>query len=417
METPAGSTEVLQGTWTPAEGGFKGWLTVAASFVIQGLILGINFSYSVIYVELQRILDKDGVAETSYKTSLVGSLSLGTTFAFSILAGILNDLFSYRTTTIIGGCFCLVGMFSSSFLIHYVEALYFTYGIMFGIGAALCFNPSLVVLGLHFKKRIGLVCGIVSAGSSIFTFWLPPALGAMIPAIGLEWTLRVVSFLMILILVASLTFNVPDGAKVEGNEGKKFELSKFLNKENWKRKKFVIWTICIPIALFGYFVPFVHMMKFVNVTFPSEDGKIPLMCIGIASAVSRVAFGFISDYDRINRVMLQQFAIFSIGVLTMLLAAANAWIYIILITLGIGIFDGCYFSMIGPIAFDLCGPKGASQAIGFVSGLSAFSVTLGPTIAGKLFEMYSSYTVPFLVAGAPLILGACGLFAIMCVKV
>ncbi|XP_065348399.1 monocarboxylate transporter 10-like [Cloeon dipterum] len=418
METSAGSSEVLQtqSPWTPAEGGFKGWLTVAASFIIQGLVLGINLSYSVIYVELQRILDKDGVTETSYKTSLVGSLSLGTTFAFSILAGILNDLFSYRTTTIIGGCFCLVGMFSSSFLIHYVEALYFTYGILFGTGAALCFNPSIAVLGLHFKKRIGLVCGIVSAGVSVFNFWLPPALEAMISAIGLDWTLRVVSFLMILIIVAAFTFNVPDGAKVEGNEGKKFELSKFLNKENWKKKKFVIWTICIPIALFGYFVPFVHMVKFVNVSFPSDDGKIPLMCIGIASAVGRLAFGFFSDYGKINRVMLQQIALFSIGVLTMLLAAANAWVYIILITLGIGVFDGCFFSMLGPVAFDLCGPKGASQAIGFVNGLSAFSVTLGPTIAGKLFEMYSSYTVPFLVAGAPLILGAFGLFAIMCVS-
>ena len=29
-----------------------------------------------------------------------------------------------------------------------------------------------------------------------------------------------------------------------------------------------------------------------------------------------------------------------------------------------GLFDGCFVTLIGPIAFDLCGPVGASQAIG-----------------------------------------------------
>ena len=32
-----------------------------------------------------------------------------------------------------------------------------------------------------------------------------------------------------------------------------------------------------------------------------------------------------------------------------------------------GFFDGCFITMLGPIAFDLCGPAGASQAIGQIS--------------------------------------------------
>ncbi|XP_059482988.1 monocarboxylate transporter 10-like [Neocloeon triangulifer] len=140
------------------------------------------------------------------------------------------------------------------------------------------------------------------------------------------------------------------------------------------------------------------------------------MCIGVASTVGRVAFGLLSDHEKVNRVLLQQISLFSIGVFTMLLVAANAWVYMILLCLGIGLADGCFFSLLGPIAFDLCGPEGAAQAIGFVNALSAISVTLGPTIAGKLFDHFNSYTVPFLSAGAPLILGALGLFAIMCVK-
>ena len=29
-----------------------------------------------------------------------------------------------------------------------------------------------------------------------------------------------------------------------------------------------------------------------------------------------------------------------------------------------GLFDGCFITMIGPIAYDICGPNGAGQGIG-----------------------------------------------------
>ncbi|XP_059482954.1 monocarboxylate transporter 10-like isoform X2 [Neocloeon triangulifer] len=381
MDPAAANEMVPKNPWAPADGGFRAWLVVAASFIIHGLVFGINLSYSVIYYELQRILDSSGVTDTSYKTSLVGSLSLGMTFAFSALAGILIDRLGNRMTAIIGGSLALIGMLASSFVVQYVEALYFTYGILFGCGASLSFNPSLSVLGLHFRRRIGLVCGIATAGASVFTFILPPVLGALIPSIGLDWTLRVVALLMIIIIAVSFAYTVPEGANVGRTEEKKLKIESFLNVKIWKNKKFVIWTIGVPFAFFGYFVPFVHLVKFVSINFPGDDGKTLVMCIGVASAVGRVGFGLLSDHEKINRVLLQQISLFLIGIFTMLLVPANAWIYMILLCLGIGLADGCFISLIGPIAFDLCGPEGAAQAIGFVNGISAISVTLGPTIA------------------------------------
>ena len=48
----------------------------------------------------------------------------------------------------------------------------------------------------------------------------------------------------------------------------------------------------------------------------------------------------------------------------------------------LGIFDGCFITMLGPIAYDLCGPSGASQAVGFLLGLCSIPLTIGPLIAG-----------------------------------
>ena len=35
-----------------------------------------------------------------------------------------------------------------------------------------------------------------------------------------------------------------------------------------------------------------------------------------------------------------------------------------------GLFDGCFITMIGPIAYDICGPNGAGQGIGNIAILS-----------------------------------------------
>ncbi|XP_059473731.1 monocarboxylate transporter 10 isoform X1 [Neocloeon triangulifer] len=400
--------------WTPADGGFRAWLVVLSSFLINGLIFGIINSYSVIYFDLQKNLEANGIHDSSYKASLVGSLTIGATFAFSPLAGILTDRLGHRQTTMIGGALAVMGMVMSSLLIKYVKALYLTYGILFGLGASLAYTPSLAILGFHFKQRLGLVNGIVTAGSSVFTILIPLAFGKLIPLIGLEWVLRSIACLMIFIVVAANLFEIPAGAaKVPDSSTEKKEC---LNFEIWKNKKYVIWALAIPISLFGYFVPYVHMVKFVSVNFPDADGKILVMCIGLTSGVGRIIFGKIADMPNVDRILLQQISFISIGSLTMLLVVAPAWSYMILIALGMGLFDGCFISLLGPIAFDLCGSEGASQAIGFLLGLCSIPLTVGPPVAGKLFDHFNSYTVPFLLAGGPPILGAIALFAIKCVK-
>jgi MFS transporter, MCT family, solute carrier family 16 (monocarboxylic acid transporters), member 10 len=91
-----------------------------------------------------------------------------------------------------------------------VEALYVTYGILFGLGASLAYTPSLAILCFHFRQRLGLVNGIVAAGSSVFTVIVPPTLDALIPLIGLDWVLRAIACLMIFILLAAHLFEVPN---------------------------------------------------------------------------------------------------------------------------------------------------------------------------------------------------------------
>ena len=123
-------------------------------------------------------------------------------------------------------------------------------------------------------------------------------------------------------------------------------------------------------------------MAYVKDVLPEADGKVLVLCIGITSGVGRLVFGKIGDLPGVNRVILQQTAFFSIGVFTMLLTVANSFVWFIVLCLLMGLFDGCFVALVGPMAFDFCGPKSASQAIGFLLGLHSVPMTTGPTVAG-----------------------------------
>lgn len=49
-------------------------------------------------------------------------------------------------------------------------------------------------------------------------------------------------------------------------EAKESQLKSLLNTDIWLQRKYVIWALAIPVALFGYFVPYVHMVCTITVT-------------------------------------------------------------------------------------------------------------------------------------------------------
>merc|ERR1712083_427223 len=120
-----------------------------------------------------------------------------------------------------------------------------------------------------------------------------------------------------------------------------------------------------------------------------------------------------------NRIILQQVSFVSIGACTMLLTTAQLFgdhVFLAMLSFCfiLGIFDGCFITMLGPIAFDICGPAGAGQAIGFLLGLCSLPLTVGPPVAGFFYDQFSTYTGAFLGAGVPPIVGAVAMCAIRC---
>lgn len=195
------------------------------------------------------------------------------TFLMSIFASILADRIGIRKVGCFGALLSTVGLLSSAFVTQ-LELLYLTYGILIGVGGAFIYSPSLVILGHYFRKKMGLVNGLVSFGSALFSVSFSQILPVLIERVQLKNTLLILSGLEATMVFCAMTWKP---VLVKESTMSQLTLSsesiyehvhdccswtkKFLNVDIWKNKGYVIWALSCGIALFGYFVPFVHLVS------------------------------------------------------------------------------------------------------------------------------------------------------------
>ncbi|XP_006735538.1 monocarboxylate transporter 10 isoform X1 [Leptonychotes weddellii] len=407
----------------PPEGGW-GWLVMFAAMWCNGSVFGIQNACGVLFVAMLKTFGSKDDDKMVFKTAWVSSLSMGMIFFCCPIASVFTDMFGCRKTAVVGAAVGFIGLMSSSF-VSSIEPLYLTYGVLFACGCSFAYQPSLVILGHYFKKRLGLVNGIVTAGSSIFTILLPFLLRVLTDSVGLFHTLRGLCIFTFILFLASFTYRplVPNARDKESGTkgGHRFSLfsrrkfgppQKVFNFAIFKGTAYAVWAVGIPLALFGYFVPYVHLMKHVNERF--QDGKnkeVVLMCIGITSGVGRLLFGRIADYvPGVKKVYLQVLSFLFIGLMSMMIPLCRVFGALIAVCLIMGLFDGCFISIMAPIAFELVGPQDVSQAIGFLLGFMSIPMTVGPPIAGLLRDKLGSYDVAFYLAGIPPLIGG----AVLC---
>ncbi|XP_061193368.1 monocarboxylate transporter 10-like [Saccostrea echinata] len=380
---------------------------------------GTNFSilntFGILYVYLLKeyALDDPSI---SFKTSWIGSTCTSVTFLMSIFASMCSERFGIRLTAFFGAALGVVGLFSSAF-IQQLELLYLTFGLVLGVGGGFAYFTSLVILGHYFKKHMGIVNGVVSLGSSIYTVSLSIVLPIVLESLSIKYTFIILGGLYCMLLLCTLTWKPFFQRKTDNP---KLDLSKetdVVNKcscsakyyLNWKvfgNRTYLVWFLGFIVAFFGYFVPFVHLVKHTQDTFPGSNAFILITCLQVTSGLGRIVFGKIADLKCVNRIYMQQCAFVLTGVITACIPFSEKFEGLIVICLILGICDGIIVCLVGPIAFDIVGPIDASQAIGFLLGGFSIPFAVGPPIAGLLYDHLHTYEIAFVVAGVPPIVGA-----------
>ncbi|KAJ2061886.1 Mitochondrial distribution and morphology protein 31, mitochondrial precursor [Coemansia sp. S146] len=177
---------------TPADSGYA-WVIVICAALNLMCTLGVVNSF--------------GVFSTYYINYIYPSVSaasiawVGTTMSLFMLGGAittgpLTDRFGFRLVSLAGTVICCVALLLASFT-SALWQLVLTQGIMFGIGAACIFSPSVSLPAQWHEKRRPLATGIAVAGSGAGGMIFTVATQKMMDTIGHKWTLRTLALILL----------------------------------------------------------------------------------------------------------------------------------------------------------------------------------------------------------------------------
>ncbi|HPL64477.1 MAG TPA: MFS transporter [Syntrophales bacterium] len=403
---------------------FWGWYVVAGSFVLLGLNYGARYCFGVFVVPLSETF---GWSRSII--SLGASLNMLTYALCAVFIGKLIDRMAPKWIVTAGAALAGASMAVTSFISSPLE-LYFVYGILAGMGSA-CLgvvvgNSS---VGKWFSKKRGLAIGISTMGISSGTILLTPVAGYIVN--NWSWQTGFIALGIITgsmgILVGQFLFGktrpeeyglLPDGAEPDsvqsGGNGPNVSLQAPAVSLRPFLKDSRFWTLGI-----GYGLAVMTLMSvFIHIVPYAEDMGIERLAA--ASSVSAIAMaGFAGQFffgwfsDRIREVKYSAvLGIFfmAAGIAVLLLAGSGKGLLAFTLIFGFGY--GSLAPMMPIMAADRFGRDVLGSVYGLLTVLIGAGGSIGPFLAGLLFDLLGNYRGVWLIDLAILVLVAFMLFTL-----
>ncbi|XP_011819721.1 PREDICTED: monocarboxylate transporter 3 [Colobus angolensis palliatus] len=324
----------------PPDGGW-GWVVLGACFVVTGFAYGFPKAVSVFFRALMRDFGA-GYSDTAWVSSIMLAMLYGT----GPVSSILVTRFGCRPVMLAGGLLASAGMILASFATRLLE-LYLTAGVLTGLGLALNFQPSLIMLGSLRSPSAG------------------PQLSEATPRT------RPRRRLLDLAVCTDRAFAV-------------YAVTKFL------------------MAL-GLFVPAILLVNYAkDAGVPDTDAAFLLSIVGFVDIVARPACGALAGLARLRPHVPYLFSLALLANGLTDLSSARARSYGALVAFCIAF--GLSYGMVGALQFEvLMAAVGAPRfpsALGLVLLLEAVAVLIGPPSAGRLVDALKNYEIIFYLAGS-----------------
>ncbi|CAJ1076922.1 monocarboxylate transporter 4 [Xyrichtys novacula] len=406
VDTDAGAVKAPDGGW--------GWMVLVGCFVITGFSYAFPKAVSVFFKELIREFGV-GYSDTAWISSILLAMLYGT----GPLCSVLVNRFGCRPVMMVGGLFASLGMILASFSTSIIH-IYLCTGVITGLGLALNFQPSLIMLNRYFSEKRPLANGLSAAGSPVALCCLSPLgqvlqyqygwRGGFLILGGLLLNCCVCGALMKpLVPPKTLKLKEPEHGE-EGTEvTKKKEKKPLLDFSVFKDRGFVIYTVAASIMVLGLFVPPVFVVSYAK-EMGNEDTKSALLLtiLGFIDIFARPTCGVIAGlkWVRPRCVYLFSFAMIFNGTTDLIGSQAKDYNSLVVFC----IFFGISYGMVGALQFEvlmaIVGTEKFSSAIGLVLLMEAIAVLVGPPGAGRLLDATKNYMYVFLLAGTEVVLSA-----------
>ncbi|KAL3881964.1 hypothetical protein ACJMK2_028346 [Sinanodonta woodiana] len=379
------------------------WLVCFCGFTSQVFILGVLHAFGVFFVEFVQ-----SFGSTKAETAWIGSLAYGLSMTFCPITSFLLYRFGYRSVMMTGGFICAMSVLISSF-VQDLTVLFFTFSVLYGIGTSMATQPTMTIASDYFDKYLIVAVCVTVSGGSFGTLIMSTISQALIDSIGWRNTFRF--FAGTCTLTALLDFWIKPAHKGSERSVKNMFTSHsrrmLQHPKLWKNRVFLIWVIAITCAMFGFYIPYVHLVSFAfHIGIPPEKGFLIMVLFGGCTTCGRLMFGKIVELTFLNWLHMHQLSMIVTGIAIMLLPLAKSLTGVIIYVVVAGLVDGCFVVLLSILTMNVVGLENAGLAWSFLTGISSITFTLGPPIAGNIYDITGSYDIAFYCAGIPIIIGA-----------
>ncbi len=394
---------------------YYGWYVVAVAMLFQAVTFGLGSYAFTFWVEYWMKDFQAGRGDIMWATTLF-TIALG---VMGPAAGWAFDRISMRLLICLGGLVYAAGLalISISTALWQIVAIY---AVLLGLGFTLAGSLAGQTLAAKwFRGKRGLAIGIVSLGSSIGGFLLPPMVTWLIARHDwrtAQMILAVFTALAIVPLSWLVIRNNPEQAGVEPDP--ESELSRQAIADGLHRdwtyadilRERTFWLIVVgilpPALAFAGFMA--NLRPYAADIGIAPELTAPLMSVVAMSMVgSKLAVGALAD--RIDLRLVYWGTAIPLMVATAIMIGQPSYPLMIAVAALAGLTGGSHMALLGAIVGARFGPASFGKVAGLLMPFLTLS-SLGAVISGRVFDTFKSYdpALEFYIAGA--LIAAAGIY-------
>lgn len=404
----------------PSQGIFYGWYIVATCIFVAFVTNGARNSFGIFVLPMSEEFAWD--RGTISLAAALGFLFNGLTQPFM---GKLLDRFGGRRVIVASLIVFGLATVALSLTFHLLF-LIFLFGFVSSVAlSGMSLNNTGALLARWFRRRRATVVGLNAAGLSAGGLLLVPF--GMFLLQATNWRITWVAFgLMVLLLSVPLAFLFlrdqpsdlglsPDGDAAPAGAGpqaggRERRRAGLLDTDSWRQsfQSMPIWQMTIAYFACGYttavlsihFVPFAHSLGV-----PEQSAALIFGLMMGLNIVGSIGAGILSDkFSRKNMLGLVYF-VRGTAYMT-LLAGVEFMGWGTAALLVFAVVAGISWIATAPLTTALIADVYGLRALGTITGVAflvhAAGSALSIWLAGELFDLTGSYTIPFLIAGLTL---------------
>jgi MFS transporter, OFA family, oxalate/formate antiporter len=368
------------------------WVIAIAGVFFQ-IALGAVYAWSVFRVPLTKQF-----GWSISEVTLTFTISIFVLGCSAFFGGLWLNRKGPRIVALTGGALYGLGVFLASFS-HNLWWLYFSYGLIGGIGLGLGYIVPVAVLVKWFPDKRGLITGIAVGGFGAGALITAPVATRLIQSVGVLSTFAYlgIGYLIVTIISGSFMQNPPDGWKPEGwsptaretseRAGHDFVLSEALKTWQW----WALWLLlflntCAGISVISQEAPIFQELTKVSAVVAA--GMVGIASLG--NAVGRVFWAWVSDLITRRATFFVMFLL-QVLLFWFLPSVASASLMTI-VTFVVLMCYGGGFGTMPAFTADYFGPKNVGPIYGLMLTAWGFASAFGPLFIAHMRETTGSYS-------------------------